>query len=221
MKQFLNMESLRITSILVLLYTCSVSSFPSRPLNERSADLAWQAWLLVDDQNQEKNYGAEALGRRRITPKSVFIAPTFSPESLPPCASGYQSDSMGRCVKLIEIDQEAHLDFLLQKLNERFGYEEYSREEDDEKSPSGPVQLNIPLDETPTGVESELEKFEENIDVAIVVTPTNGRFSFDGDDENDDIKKNRKKSGEEFNDMKNKFKSRRPHHKIRKFSAYT
>lgn len=154
----------------------SVFCHPSRPLNERSTELAWQAWLLVDDQNQNRQNNSEAVMRRRITPKSIFIAPTFSPEALPECAEGYRADSMGRCIQIIKLDEDAQLDFLLQRLNEKLGdFEDYEDEEEMERLPTpGPFQVNIPLDENGDSSGSDP-------DIAIVVAPTNGNFDLTKD----------------------------------------
>ncbi|KAL3273355.1 hypothetical protein HHI36_014803 [Cryptolaemus montrouzieri] len=153
------MQTSQVIYFLLLLSAWTVSSFPSKPLNERSTELTWQAWLLIDE-SQNKHH--DSTLRRRITPKSVFIAPTFSPESLPECSEGYQSDSMGRCIKIIMLNKELHLDFLLQQLNQKFGgMEDY---EDEDGTTTGPININIPLD---TDV-------QEEPDVAIVVAPTNG-----------------------------------------------
>lgn len=168
----IRMEVLRMPFVLLLLCLSSVFCFPSRPLNERTEELTWQAWLLVDDQNQAKQNQPEALMRRRITPKSVFIAPTFSPEKLPACADGYRSDPMGRCIQIIKIDEAAHLDFLLQKLNNKFGnFAEYEEETENLPTP-GPFQVNIPIEE----IANPNSQFDNNPDIAIVVAPTNGNF---------------------------------------------
>ncbi|XP_018563608.1 uncharacterized protein LOC108905290 [Anoplophora glabripennis] len=160
------METCKFVVILLLYCVTTAYCYPSKPLNERSPDLTWQAWLLLDDQNQNKQQtNADGMLRRRITPKSVFIAPTFSPDSLPPCADGYTSDVMGRCVPIIKIDEDAHYGFLIQRLKDKFGpldYEDYQLE--DEMSTQGPLQLNIPL-------QSE-EDDDEETDVAIVISPT-------------------------------------------------
>ena len=54
---------------------------------------------------------------------------------------------MGRCVKIVNIDHEAHLGFLLQRLNNRYGNRGASSEafNNNKKKSSGPLQLNIPL----------------------------------------------------------------------------
>ena len=110
------------------------------------SELAWQAWLLVDAQPSGSNPGLDSASiLRRITPKSVFIAP-----SLQACADGYKADNMGRCQKIVNIDHEAHLNFLVQRLNQLYGKgpsQAASTSTDKKQSPTvtGPLQLNIPL----------------------------------------------------------------------------
>lgn len=158
----LKMEALRIAYALLFFCLHVIFCLPSKPLDERTTNLTWQAWLLVGDQNNSRYYDSEVLKTRRITPKSVFIAPTFSPESLPACREGYLPDSMGRCIKIVKINEEARLEFLLEKLNAQFG--------DDEE----PFQVNIPIN----GVE---EEETETQDIAIVVAPTNGNYGAEGE----------------------------------------
>ncbi|XP_034937184.1 uncharacterized protein DDB_G0286591-like isoform X2 [Chelonus insularis] len=113
------------------------------------SELAWQAWLLID--NDKRNSNGENLDSasllRRITPKSIFIAPP-----LQACAEGYQPDAMNRCVKDININQEAHIDFLLQRLNAM--YANFGNlppppppppKSDTSSASSGPFQVHIPL----------------------------------------------------------------------------
>ncbi|KAF5285791.1 hypothetical protein FQA39_LY04252 [Lamprigera yunnana] len=172
----LTMEIFRAAILLLIFCFYTAFCHPSRPLNERSTELAWQAWLLVDDQNQNKHQDLDTFTRRRITPKSVFIAPTFSPESLPACAEGYRADSMGRCIRIIKLDEEAHLDFLLEKLNAQFGnYDDNDEDGQEEEQTSGPFQLNIPLN----GETRPTKDNDDNLDIAIVVAPTNGNFVID------------------------------------------
>ncbi|CAL7940771.1 unnamed protein product [Xylocopa violacea] len=110
------------------------------------SDLAWQAWLLLDSQTGAHSSLDSATFLRRITPKSVFIAPKLP--VLPPCADGYRADSRGRCIKNVNIDHRAQLDFILQGLNNRYanqGSFEASASNDNLRKSSGPLQLNIPL----------------------------------------------------------------------------
>ncbi|KAL1494392.1 hypothetical protein ABEB36_009997 [Hypothenemus hampei] len=168
------------TTMLVLyLINCSLFfasvcwSFPSAPLNERDQpDVSWEAWLLVNENHRLPVVGQEESPKRRIVAKSVFVAPTFSPINLPPCAEGYDSDAMGRCVKIIKIDEDKHFDFLMQKLNAQFNTFDYETVIEDTNSE--PTKVDIPLDfdeyldEKPIVQEEE----EEEIDMAIIVTPT-------------------------------------------------
>ncbi|XP_019880854.1 uncharacterized protein LOC109608757 isoform X2 [Aethina tumida] len=181
------MDSMRLSTVIVVICAVSALCYPSKPLNERSPELAWQAWLLVDDQNQngkQQNDDGGQTMRRRITPKSVFIAPTFSPESLPPCADGYASDPMGRCMKIFKVDEDAHLQFLLQKITDKFGNtysNDYDYEDEDEAtSTPGPFQLNIPLGGLETAASDESKVVagdDDEMDMAIVVAPTNSNFN--------------------------------------------
>uniref|UniRef100_A0A6V7JXY3 Folded gastrulation N-terminal domain-containing protein n=1 Tax=Bracon brevicornis TaxID=1563983 RepID=A0A6V7JXY3_9HYME len=116
-------------------------------------DLAWQAWILVDQGGGSVNAGGgldSASLLRRITPKSIFIAPSL--QALPACAEGYQADPMNRCVKNVNINQEAHLDFLIQRLNAKFSNLGNNNKQQSSSSsgsvPTGPLQLdllNIPI----------------------------------------------------------------------------
>lgn len=151
----------------ILLYFLTVlslaSCFPSRPLNERSTELALQAWILFEQDQQDNNdnvhhddisqFGGH---RRRITPKSVFLVPTFSPDTLPPCADGYKADAMGRCLKIVKIDNSAHLDYLFKVLMQKF-----QPNPNETKSSDKPVSVSIPLPE------------EKQPEMVIVVTGSN------------------------------------------------
>jgi hypothetical protein len=131
-------------------------------------ELDWQAWLLVDPDTPRPHN--EEVKKRRITPKSVFIAPAFSGTSrLPDCAEGYRADSMGRCVKLVQLNHAAQLDFLLQRLNAMYATPVNRRGYDDssvsDSSSSGPLKVSLPVGVPP---ESE-EVSKESIEVAVVM----------------------------------------------------
>lgn len=139
------MELQRILFLYLLTVLTLTSCFPSRPLNERSTELALQAWILFEQDQQDSNdniHQDESTGyRRRITPKSVFLVPTFSPETLPPCAEGYKADAMGRCLKIVKIDNTAHMDYLFQVLLQKF------QPNPNETKSDKPVSVAIPLPE--------------------------------------------------------------------------
>lgn len=132
------------------------------PLN-----LAWQAWLLQSSQPGSETDQNSSTANRRITPKSVFIAPQLE---LEPCADGYKADSMGRCQKIVNIDQEAYDNFLLQQLNKLLGKGQSSETSSNEKKQSsGPIQVNIPLLlETNKG---ETNSQEEEIEIPLEAIP--------------------------------------------------
>ncbi|KAG7210584.1 hypothetical protein KM043_012102 [Ampulex compressa] len=112
------------------------------------SELAWQAWLLVDTQTGAQSSLDSASLLRRITPKSIFVAPL-----LQACAEGYEQDAMGRCVKNFNLDEKAHMDFVLKRLNVK--YENHrdglkisagsSGAGKDQKQSNGPLQVSIPL----------------------------------------------------------------------------
>ncbi|XP_050297714.1 uncharacterized protein LOC126737060 isoform X2 [Anthonomus grandis grandis] len=164
-------RSIMLTLLLfLLLFTASVVSYPaSTPLNQRHQEISWEAWLLIDDQNQATiGTGSGTPPRRRITPKSVFVAQPFSPENLPPCAEGYSSDEKERCVKIIKLDNDKHLDFLVSKLNDQFG-SSFDYDTMLDESGQEPTRVDIPLNldegysnDTPQG----------DLEMAIIVTPT-------------------------------------------------
>ncbi|KOC62342.1 hypothetical protein WH47_05325 [Habropoda laboriosa] len=155
------------------------NSAESRSQNLGSpSDLAWQAWLLLDSQTGAHSSLDSASFLRRITPKSVFIAPALP--ALPPCADGYRADAMGRCVKSVNIDHEAHLGFLLQRLNNRYGNRgsssDSSSSSSNQKKSSGPLQLNIPLLSEPDTKSSQVdhEETRDSIKIPVVVPPREG-----------------------------------------------
>lgn len=164
--------------LLFLGMICSGELAPVRVLEEISASTPtvkkkdigslsdfWQAWLVLDSQGLQPAMDSATL-LRRITPKSVFIAPGV----LPACAEGYHADNMGRCVKSISINATAHKDFLLGRLNNMFN--SISNLKNDQKKSTGPLQLNIPLapdtNPQPTKIEFE-ETFLTNQPVALPI----------------------------------------------------
>lgn len=146
--------ALLITALLALAF--AQSEKPLVTLDRNPAALDWKTWLK----------GSEATGARgnapprRITTKSLFIAPQR--DNMPMCAEGYRPDDMGRCVKVVRVDESAHNNFLLDKLNSQFASQlpdnsdfSYDYSEDPVDVSSGPFQLNIPISlQAPTGADS-------------------------------------------------------------------
>lgn len=123
--------SLRLSALLLLL----LSRWASADL-EKGEDEYVRSWVIIEeqlvppsrDELPATGFGGSAAGLgsggggggavvgRRITPKSVFVAPSFNK-----CSDGYRPDSMGRCVKVVKINQAAQWDFLLKQLNSMYG----------------------------------------------------------------------------------------------------
>lgn len=120
--------SLRLSALLLLL----LSRWASADL-EKGEDEFVRSWVIIEEQLVPPSRdellaaggGGGAAGSgvggvvgagRRITPKSVFVAPSFNK-----CSDGYRPDSMGRCVKVVKLNQAAQWDFLLKQLNSMYG----------------------------------------------------------------------------------------------------
>lgn len=100
----MGMFEFRLTLLL-----CSLTIYKSldaASVLDNSSDL-WRNWLLNENEEILSQQGPPLT--RRITPKSVFIAPVFDK-----CPPGTRIDSMGKCVKIVRIDK---WEILLNKLN--------------------------------------------------------------------------------------------------------
>jgi hypothetical protein len=113
--------SLRLSALLLLL----LSRWASADL-EKGEDEFVRSWVIIEEQlvppSRDELLAAGGGGTtggggagRRITPKSVFVAPAFNK-----CSDGYRADSMGRCVKVVKLNQAAQWDFLLKQLNSQY-----------------------------------------------------------------------------------------------------
>lgn len=118
--------SLRLSALLLLL----LSRWAYADL-EKGEDEYVRSWVIIEEQlvppSRDEllaagggtagggSVGSAGAGRR-ITPKSVFVAPSFNK-----CSDGYRPDSMGRCVKVVKLNQAAQWDFLLKQLNSMYG----------------------------------------------------------------------------------------------------
>lgn len=158
-------SSLRLSALLLLL----LSRWASADLEKGEDDFV-RSWVIIEEQlvppsrdellaaGGTGGFGGTGAGRR-ITPKSVFVAPSFNK-----CSDGYRPDTMGRCVKVVKLNQQAQWDFLLKQLNSMYGnggggggsnfpgaYQPVAMttttaEPAMQKTDSpGPFQLNIPL----------------------------------------------------------------------------
>ncbi|BES98762.1 Hypothetical protein NTJ_11577 [Nesidiocoris tenuis] len=102
------------------------------------------AWILA---NNDETVPSAPLSLRRITAKSVFLAPTFTSS----CSEGYRQDALGRCVKVVKLNQQAQWEYFLQKLNSMYAANQppVSVPAKD-KPPAGPFRLPIPLGDAET-----------------------------------------------------------------------
>lgn len=95
-----------------LLVTCgSVSGYPveSKPLNNNPDSWNFGAENLNWEPNKENDPSASALiseshvKKSKITPKSIFIAPSSNSGLV--CPNGFRTDDNGKCIKIVIIDQ--------------------------------------------------------------------------------------------------------------------
>ncbi|VVC25603.1 Folded gastrulation, N-terminal domain [Cinara cedri] len=188
--------SLRLSALLLLL----LSRWASADL-EKGEDEFVRSWVIIEEQlvppsrdellaTGAGTVGAAAAGAaagRRITPKSVFVAPSFNK-----CSDGYRPDSMGRCVKVVKLNQAAQWDFLLKQLNSMYGpgaafpvqgasaayrplptAPAVTTETSAPKTDSpGPFQLNIPLGgiDLPSSNKQTVETVDDDEDAAAITT---------------------------------------------------
>ncbi|XP_046660173.1 uncharacterized protein LOC124354049 [Homalodisca vitripennis] len=99
-----------------------------------SSKVAWGDWLIVDE--NDPGAGTSIL-LRRITPKSVFVAPTFNG-----CSEGYKQDALGRCVKLVQVTKQAQWNFFLERLNSMYAPSSTSKNPQKE---AGPFHISLPI----------------------------------------------------------------------------
>ena len=135
----------------------------SKPLNNNPE--TWNfgdGWLLSNPRN-EADPSASALiasdphvKKSKITPKSIFIAPSSYIVNEQLCPNGFRVDDNGKCIKTVMINQD---EILVARISELFGSDKspnkntdidsdyYDDFADDSKSEqdSGPLQFNLPL----------------------------------------------------------------------------
>ncbi|GAB0087808.1 hypothetical protein DMENIID0001_021600 [Sergentomyia squamirostris] len=126
----------------------------SQPLASNPDHLAWEAWLTVDSRNP---FNTDMT--RKITPKSIFIAPNFRNESLP-CPPGFKIDHRGQCIRIVSIDPN---DLLANRLQSILASTNLQTDDEDiydydAYDTSGPYQVNLPVS---LDANSKLEQSEE------------------------------------------------------------
>jgi hypothetical protein len=157
---------LKFLILTVLLSILCHKSCVGSPINTvgTTQELGWQSSLLVDPGTPRPH--DEEVKKIRRTKRSIFIAPVFSTTShLPGCAEGYRPDSMGRCLKLVQLNHTAQLDFLLKRLNAMYETRDHEDNSTPDSSSTGSLQLSKPIDMPP---EPE-EVTKESVEVAVVM----------------------------------------------------
>ncbi|KAG5675449.1 hypothetical protein PVAND_005353 [Polypedilum vanderplanki] len=153
----------RILLLSWCVFVTSVSTYPieSKPLNNNPE--SWNlSWLVFTPRNSS-DPSAEALvssdphiKKSKITPKSIFIAPSSYNSQDKICPHGYRIDDNGKCIKTVTINQD---DILAARLSDLFGvdtnsnnkntnvdsdYYDFDEDKNDGEN-SGPLQINLPL----------------------------------------------------------------------------
>lgn len=111
-----------------------------------------KAWLLMVESGKVDE---EQL--RKITPKSVFIAPLLAGRT-GKCKEGYRPDHLGQCVKVIKVekvDPYGQLEALLKRLSAMYAE---SKKEEDERVPlmsNGPLHFSLPISNSDTTPKDE------------------------------------------------------------------
>ncbi|XKL60922.1 hypothetical protein PGB90_007979 [Kerria lacca] len=161
----MGMFAFKLTFLFCLLTIYHLAE-PARILNN-SGD-SYINWLSLEDEDTPSQQSPPLS--RRITPKSIFVAPEFSR-----CPEGHKEDQMGQCVKIVHVDVTAinlaKMNALLQKLNSMYAFqnvdvketnneeestksnesnteiivEQTIRKDDIDGSNSGPFHLSIPF----------------------------------------------------------------------------
>lgn len=153
-----------LTLCLLLALSQLTDTYPveSKPLTNNPD--TWNfgdGWLIFNPRNSE-DPSAEALissdphiKKSKITPKSIFIAPSVYTVTEKQCPHGYRVDNNSECIKTVTINQD---EILAARISELFGVDsnpnkgsdidsDYYDFDDDSKSEkdSGPLQINLTL----------------------------------------------------------------------------
>lgn len=156
------------TCLLGPLPTASGLPITSKPLDNNPDHLTWEAaWLSGDSR------GAGPGGKaKKITPKSIFIAPQLNGFNGSLCPPDMKVDYNGKCIQVVNINPA---DIVLTKLQSLLGdgggasnvggSEDYDYEYDT----SGPFQVNLPLS---IDLEEPPKRAEAYYDTTLVDVPS-------------------------------------------------
>lgn len=134
----------------------------SKPLNNNPD--TWnlgESWLLYNPRNTADPSASALIAsdphvkKSKITPKSIFIAPSSHTANEQLCPNGFRVDDNGKCIKTVTIRKD---EILVARISELFGidespnkksdidsdYYDFDDESKNEKE-SGPLQFNLPL----------------------------------------------------------------------------
>lgn len=181
-----------LTLCLLLALSQLTDTYPveSKPLNNNPD--TWNfgdGWLIFNPRNSA-DPSAEALissdphiKKSKITPKSIFIAPSVYTVTEKQCPHGYRIDNNGECIKTVTINQD---DVLAARISELFGVDtnpskgsdidsDYYDFDDDSKSEkdSGPLQINLTLPLIDIEEEVDGQKVEYVVEEKFVVRNLN------------------------------------------------
>lgn len=181
-----------LTLCLLLALSQLTDTYPveSKPLNNNPD--TWNfgdGWLIFNPRNSA-DPSAEALissdphiKKSKITPKSIFIAPSVYTVTEKQCPHGYRVDSNGECIKTVTINQD---EILAARISELFGVDtnpskgsdidsDYYDFDDDGKSEkdSGPLQINLTLPLIDIEEEVDGQKVELVVEEKFVVRNLN------------------------------------------------
>lgn len=150
------------------------------------SELAWQAWLVVASKPDSQSSFESATVPRRISPKSVFVAPRL--EKNRPCSDGYKADGFGGCeTDTIKINPQDHWNFVIERINAMYpkgvGFDDSAATSSELKHSalSGPLQVNISLgidDNSPPswsekseGEKQGFDDFEDSVEISVLQVP--------------------------------------------------
>jgi Folded gastrulation N-terminus len=193
----------RMVQLSVFIIWCAswtlTSAYPieSKPLNNNPDTWNFDGWLYFNPRNSADPSALALIGgdphvkKSKITPKSIFIAPSAYTGNEQLCPHGFRVDDNGKCIKTVTIPNQDEI--LAARISELFGIDEspnknsdidsdYYDFDDESKSEkdSGPLQINLPLaldtdddDDDSKKVEYVVERFSvRNLDPKLVRTTT-------------------------------------------------
>lgn len=116
----------------------------SKPLDNNPDHLTWEAaWLAGDSR-----IGGSGGKAKKITPKSIFIAPQLNGYNGSLCPPDTKIDYNGKCIHVVNINTDDILVTKLQSILGNGGNPPNTGGEQDydyDYDPSGPFQINLPL----------------------------------------------------------------------------